>query len=135
MSKPKDSKPKTAIQKQRNKDGTFAKGCSGGPGGNHFLGMQQKLRSYLFDKISQSDWTAVRKALVDKAKDGDLKALEMLLNYTIGKPKESIDLDVTSSQFNVDEARTRIMAFFRIDKVEEDLERDIIDAEDFKASS
>jgi hypothetical protein len=42
----------------------------------------------------------IAQALVHKALIGDLKAIELILNYTHGKPKESVDMTTNGQSMN-----------------------------------
>ena len=44
------------------------------------------------DAVSMDDFVAVIEALVEKAKGGDIRATQELLNRLLGKPDQSIDL-------------------------------------------
>lgn len=108
--KPEEKKPATHTPK-----GRFAKGNKCGKG-NPFGREVNQLRAYIFGNISQGEWDNVRKALVEKAMDGDVKALTLLLNYGCGKPAQSLDVNVTSANISPEEAKLRIANFFGLDK-------------------
>ena len=103
--------PKTP--KTHKPNGQFAKGNKCGKG-NPFGRETAQLRAYLFGNISQGDWDAVHKALVDKAKEGDVKALNLLFSYTLGKPVQQMDVNVTQSNISPEEAKERIARFFSL---------------------
>ena len=64
--------------------GRFVAGNAGGPGNPH-AGQVAKLRAVLLDAVTEGDMRAVVLKLVELAKGGDLKAIELLLNRTLGK--------------------------------------------------
>jgi len=99
------------VPKTHKPNGQFAKGNKLGKG-NPFGRETAQLRAYLFGNISQGDWDAVHKALVDKAKEGDVKALNLLFSYTLGKPVQQMDVNVTQSNISPEEAKQRISRFF-----------------------
>lgn len=65
-------------------DGKFAAGNPGGPGNPHG-GQVARLRSVMLDAVTPDDMRAVVRKLVELAKGGDLKAIDLLLNRTLGK--------------------------------------------------
>ena len=71
----------------RSKNGRFGKGNAGGPG-NPFAAKVAKLRSALLDSVTQTDFKAIVKGLVTRAKNGDVVAAKVLFERTLGKPIE-----------------------------------------------
>ena len=65
-------------------DGKFATGNPGGPGNPHG-GQVARLRSVMLAAVSEDDMRAVVLKLVELAKGGDLKAIDLLLTRTLGK--------------------------------------------------
>lgn len=76
----------------RDQKGRFAKGNAGGPG-NPFARRIAAFRTALCQAITDEDIQALARALLDKAKRGDLAAAKLLWLYTIGKPSDSVDPD------------------------------------------
>ena len=70
----------------RKTDGTFTVGNAGGPGNPHAHEVA-KLRAAMLSAVSEKDLRAVTKKLVALATEGDLKAIELLLNRVCGKPE------------------------------------------------
>ena len=68
----------------RTPSGRFATGNPGGTGNPH-AGQVAKLRAVLLDAVTEEDMRTVVGKLVEMAKGGDLKAIELLLNRTLGK--------------------------------------------------
>ena len=64
--------------------GKFAAGNPGGPGNPHG-GQVARLRAVMLEAVSEDDMRAVVLKLVELAKEGDLKAIDLLLNRTLGK--------------------------------------------------
>ena len=75
---------------ERNANGRFAKGNSGGPG-NPFAKRVARLRSALFKSVSPQDLREVVAALLKQAKAGDVASIKELLQRLLGPP-EAIDL-------------------------------------------
>ena len=75
-----------------NPDGTFAKGNPGGPG-NPYARRTARLRSVLLDAVSDDDLDAIVRALVDRAKSGDVVAAREIFNRLVGKPGNATDPD------------------------------------------
>ncbi len=65
-------------------NGKFATGNPGGPGNPHG-GQVARLRAAMLEAVSEDDMRAVVLKLVEMAKGGDLKAIDLLLNRTLGK--------------------------------------------------
>jgi hypothetical protein len=84
-----------AVQEiPRNPDGTFPKGVSGNPAGKP-VGAKH-MTTKLMEAITRvsadggtSDDIQIVKTLVEKAKGGDMRGIELILNYVDGKPKQS----------------------------------------------
>lgn len=95
--------------------GKFKKGNKAGKG-NPFGAEVSKLRAYIFGNIQQGQWDKVRVALLGKAMEGDTKALTLLFAYALGKPVQSVDINVTQASITPEEAQARIKAFFGLDK-------------------
>ena len=75
--------------------GQFAAGNRGGPG-NPFGKRVAQLRKLLLEYVSDDDLKQCVKALVREATEGDIAAIRLVLQYTIGKPhrmSEAIDCD------------------------------------------
>ena len=71
----------------RDTAGRFAPGWKGGPG-NPYARRVGELRRALLDAVTAEDLAAVIKALVVKAKDGDVQAARLVLSYAVGPPPE-----------------------------------------------
>lgn len=68
----------------RDSHGRFIKGWKGGPGNPHAKRVGQ-IRSVLLDAVSDDDVKAIVKALVDQAREGDVRAAAELFNRLIGR--------------------------------------------------
>ena len=77
---------------KRQPNGCFAKGNKGGPG-NPFARQVAALRQTLLNRTTQKDFEEVADALIKKAKTGDVPAIKLLYQYTLGKPAPSPDPD------------------------------------------
>jgi len=53
---------------------------------------KNEYREALREAVSMDDFKAVIEKLVEKAKDGDVRATQELLNRVLGKPDQSIDV-------------------------------------------
>ena len=65
--------------------GRFQPGNPGGPG-NPFARQVAQLRKALLNSVTEQDMQEVAKALLERAKEGNVAAAKLLLSYTIGKP-------------------------------------------------
>jgi hypothetical protein len=68
--------------------GRFQPGNPGGRG-NPFAKRVAALRSALLDAVTPEDIAAAVRALIDRAKAGDVAAIRELLDRCIGKPQET----------------------------------------------
>jgi hypothetical protein len=85
--------PQTAASDAgRDSNGRFTKGNRGGPG-NPFARQVAALRKALLDAVTVEDIDAIAKKLLQLAKEGDLAAIKIILAYTIGKPKITVEPD------------------------------------------
>jgi hypothetical protein len=91
--------PVAAPKKERNTNGTFAKGNPGGPG-NPFGRRVAALRSKLLSCITDEDMTVATAQLIKLVRDGDLAALKLFYQYSVGKPAATVDPD----RVDIDEA-------------------------------
>ncbi len=69
----------------RNRSGRFTVGNKGGPGNPHAQAVG-RFRSALLEAVTDEDFAAVVRVLVEKATAGDLAAIKVFLDYTIGRP-------------------------------------------------
>lgn len=106
----------------------FQKGQSGNPAGRPKL---RDIKEVLTDLLSQEKnkqqlVDAVMTVVVNKALKGDLKAAEMLLSYTYGKPTQKTEIiaevettvkDINLKKLNLDELRN-------LERIAEKLEDD-----------
>ncbi len=76
----------------RDGQGRFAAGNPGGPGNTSARRVAQ-LRRRLLSRITDEEMDAVFDKLIELAKDGDLAAIKLVLQYTIGKPGPAAELD------------------------------------------
>ena len=86
-----DEKPSANGDNGRDAQGRFSEGNPGGPGNPH-AGQVAKLRSALLDAVSAEDVEAIIQAVLKRAKEGDLRAAKMLLDYSIGRPRPAAEL-------------------------------------------
>jgi hypothetical protein len=73
-------------------NGRFCKGNAGGPG-NPFARQVAAMRQEFMKAVTAEDMAAIARALIDKAKEGDTAAARIVLQYTLGKPAETVDPD------------------------------------------
>ena len=77
------------------KTGQFVEGWKGGPG-NPNNGKVLALRRALLATVTEQDVKDVIAKLVSMAKKGDRFAIRELLDRTLGKPKSSIDVQLSA---------------------------------------
>lgn len=81
----------------RNPDGTYPKGVSGNPDGPKagYRHMTTKLLDAITkvsDNGGDADDVAIVKKLVEKAKGGDMRGIELILGYIDGKPQQNLGI-------------------------------------------
>jgi hypothetical protein len=76
----------------RDANGRFARGNPGGPG-NPYYRRQAQLERALLDGVTEDDVRSVMQVLLGLARGGDLAAIKLYLQYTVGQPKKDIDPD------------------------------------------
>jgi hypothetical protein len=76
----------------RGPNGRFAKGNAGGPG-NPFARKVAAFRQEFMAAVSKEDLAVIVRSLIDKAKQGDVAAARIVLQYTLGKPAATVDPD------------------------------------------
>ncbi len=64
----------------------------GGPG-NPYYRRQAELKRQMLDFVTDVDVNSVMRVLLGIARSGDLAAIKLFLEYTIGKPNPSVDPD------------------------------------------
>jgi hypothetical protein len=79
----------------RDGQGRFAAGSPGGPGNTSARRVAQ-LRRRLLARISEEEIDAIFGKLLELALEGNLHAIKLVLQYTIGKPGPAADLDLPS---------------------------------------
>ena len=84
---PPRSKSPAPTPNGRTDEGRFANGNPGGPG-NPYARRVAALRTALMDAVTDDDIRAVAKALVKRAKAGEVPAIRELLDRLVGKPTE-----------------------------------------------
>jgi hypothetical protein len=66
-------------------NGQFTKGNAGGPGNPH-AGKVARLRAVLIEAVTEEDIQEIAGQLVALAKEGNMPAIKLLFQYTLGKP-------------------------------------------------
>src|SRR5438105_853177 len=91
------SSPAAVPDPGRDRKGRFGKGNQGGPG-NPFARQTARLRQLLLESVSEDDLRAIIATVKEKALEGDLGAVKLLLSYTVGKPLPMVDPDTLDIQ-------------------------------------
>ncbi len=76
----------------RDASGRFAKGWKGGPG-NPYVRHVAKIRSVLMSAVSDDDLVQMVRALVEKAKAGDVMAAREVLDRLLGKARVAVAVE------------------------------------------
>lgn len=87
---PRTRRSKIPIMPRRSSNGQFGAGNPGGPG-NPYARRVAALRTALMDAVTDDDIRAVAKALVKRAKAGEVPAIRELLDRLVGKPTEKAE--------------------------------------------
>jgi hypothetical protein len=77
---------------KRKANGQFAPGHSGNPNGRPKKAREERYLEIIKQSVTFKDFRDIIKMLVQKSKDGDLTAARLLLEYTVGKPEQGIDI-------------------------------------------
>ena len=80
--------------------GRFAQGNPGGPG-NPYAKRVADLRAALLDSVTEQDIRAVARALVKRAKEGEIPAIRELLDRLMGKAGDNPPEDAGGIVLNV----------------------------------
>jgi hypothetical protein len=86
------TQPTTPHPDGRNADGRFARGNPGGPG-NPYYRRQAQLKRMMLECVTDVDVQSVMGVLLGLARSGDLVAIKLFLEYTVGKPSKEVDPD------------------------------------------
>jgi hypothetical protein len=91
---PQSSPDATPLQADSGRDtqGRFALGNPGGPG-NPYYRRQARLKRMMLDSVTEEDVQSVMGVLLGLARSGDLAAIKLFLEYTVGKPAKEVDPD------------------------------------------
>ena len=89
---PAGGEPGASPQSGRAANGRFAKGNPGGPG-NPFARQVAAMRQAFFVAVTTEDIAVIARAMIDKAKEGDVAAARIVLQYTLGRPAATVDPD------------------------------------------
>jgi hypothetical protein len=76
----------------RDSQGRFTRGNPGGPG-NPYYRRQAQLKRLLLESVTDTDVLSVMQVLLGLARGGDLAAIKLFLEYTVGKPSKEVDPD------------------------------------------
>lgn len=79
----------------RNEKGQFIKGESGNPGGRPVGSLS--ITALIDEAVTAEDWKLIIGELKKRAKRGDLKATEMLMDRRFGKAAQAIDQNNSGS--------------------------------------
>jgi hypothetical protein len=96
--------PATAAPKAKRPANTrFTLGNKGGPG-NPFARQVAEIRKLLLNAVPGERLTKIVMAMVEKAEAGDVAAAKLVLQYTAGKPAETVNPD----RIELDDHRIRV---------------------------
>jgi len=87
-----DGKAKPEEINGRDSNGRFAPGNKLGPG-NPFARRVAALRKALLSSVTDEDMKEMALVLKQRAKEGDVAAIKLLFQYTLGKPSATTDPD------------------------------------------
>src|SRR5262249_2272658 len=82
----------TPTDPDHDERGRFVRGNKGGPG-NPYARKMASLRQAMLDAVTDEDMAEVTRAVLAKAKKGDLEAARLLYQYGQGKPPPAPDPD------------------------------------------
>src|SRR6516162_3209900 len=76
----------------RDSSGRFTKNNPGGPG-NPYARYTAAMRKAFADEATGDDLRQIARAMIDKARQGDVAAAKLVCSYTMGKPLEGAHPD------------------------------------------
>jgi hypothetical protein len=76
----------------RGSNGRFLKGNKGGPGNPHARQVAA-LRQAFFAAVTAEDISTIAQAMIEKARQGDVAAARLVIQYSLGRPAEAVDPD------------------------------------------
>lgn len=76
---------------ERNANGTFALGNSGGPG-RKSKAREEKYYQIAMSAVSYKDWREIVRKAAEQAKRGNKDARKWLSDYLMGPPQQRVDL-------------------------------------------
>ena len=91
----------TDVTSGQDASGRFVKGNSMGVG-NLQAGRAAKLRAVLFEKLTPEETESIADVLLAMARSGDLAAIKILFEYTIGKPEVIVSARVVAVHGELD---------------------------------
>src|SRR4051794_24333002 len=103
----------SAPQSDRAAGGRFALGNKGGPG-NPFNRRVAHLKRIFLEAVSDDDMRAVAHDIILKARNGDLAAAKLMLQYSLGKPATAVEPD----RVEIDEHELRLESSIPITALE-----------------
>lgn len=86
------SNPSLSEADGRDTKGRFAPGNKASKGNPHAKRVN-RLRTTILKAVTPAEMREVIAELLTKAKCGDVAAIKLLFEYTIGKPKEQVEVD------------------------------------------
>jgi hypothetical protein len=84
--------PPSHAASGRDSQGRFTTGNPGGPG-NPYYRRQAELKRQMLAHVTDVDVMSVMRVLLGLARSGDLAAIKLFLEYTVGKPTKEVDPD------------------------------------------
>jgi hypothetical protein len=84
--------PPPQADNGRDGQGRFVRGNPGGPG-NPYYRRQAELKRQMLASVTDEDVQSVMQVLLGLARGGDLAAIKLFLEYTVGKPAKEVDPD------------------------------------------
>lgn len=117
------TKNRTQQDTQRNVDGTFAEGNSGGPG-RPARATERQYMAVVMAACDLDTWQAIVERAVTDAKNGDSTARAWLASYLLGKPHPRHAAPrpsrvIASEQAGVDEVATEVARMERAQAMDE----------------
>jgi hypothetical protein len=81
-----------AADPGRGANGRFLKGNKGGPGNPHARQVAA-LRQAFIAAVTADDISTIAQAMIEKARQGDVAAARLVIQYSLGRPAEAVDPD------------------------------------------
>lgn len=94
--------------KNQDSRGRFVKGNKASKGRNQHTWSQHHFKKTLHEVITEADHQAIIRRLIKACKAGDIAAIKLYMDHTIGKPAETVQITAGVKTNSIAELRKEI---------------------------